>query len=243
MYIYKITNNINNKIYIGKSTDSRANKIRNYYGSGLLINRAIEKYGIENFTKEILEKCDNNTELCVKEKYWIEVYNSRNLEIGYNIAEGGDGGDTISNHPNADKIKSKISKSLKNRIFTEEHKINLRKNHNSKDPKVGIKISNALKGRKKSQDHKKKLAEASSRYNKKIGRWVGDDNPMKKYNYKWAHNPSTGKKKRIVENSELPKGFIWGYGDRKKIYTNCKFCNRRMVNTSIVRHERVCSEK
>ena len=47
MEIYKITNLINNKIYIGKDTTSDPN----YFGSGLLINRAFKKYGKENFTK------------------------------------------------------------------------------------------------------------------------------------------------------------------------------------------------
>ena len=51
MRIYIVTNLINNKIYIGKESRNR----NNYFGSGLLINRAIEKYGIINFKKEILE--------------------------------------------------------------------------------------------------------------------------------------------------------------------------------------------
>lgn len=104
MQIYKITNLVNNKIYIGKDTVSD----KNYYGSGVLIKRAIEKYGIKNFKKEIIEECVSNDELCLKEKYWIEHFNSTNLKIGYNISRGGDGGDTLSNNPNLEIIKSKI---------------------------------------------------------------------------------------------------------------------------------------
>jgi len=107
MQIYKITNLINNKIYIGKDTTSD----QNYFGSGLLIRRAIKKYGIENFKKEILDETDNYEDLSIKEKYWIENFNSTNIEIGYNISKGGDGGDTLSNNPNLDIIKEKISNS------------------------------------------------------------------------------------------------------------------------------------
>jgi hypothetical protein len=113
MQVYKITNVVNGKIYIGKDTISD----KNYYGSGVLIKRAIEKYGKENFKKEILEECNSNNELCEKEKYWINYYNSTDLNIGYNISKGGDGGDTLSNNPNIDIIKSKISRVRKGKKY------------------------------------------------------------------------------------------------------------------------------
>lgn len=113
MQIYKITNLINDKIYIGKDTTSD----KNYYGSGVLIKRAIKKYGIENFKKEILEECVSNNELCLKEKYWIDHFNSNNLKIGYNISKGGDGGDTLSNNPNIEIIKSRISNVRKGKKY------------------------------------------------------------------------------------------------------------------------------
>jgi len=106
MQIYKITNLINNKIYIGKDTTSDSN----YFGSGLLINRAIKKYGKENFIKEIIDETDDYDELSKKEIYWIKEYKSTNRKIGYNISKGGDGGDVFSNHPDILLIKEKISK-------------------------------------------------------------------------------------------------------------------------------------
>lgn len=106
MQIYKITNLINNKIYIGKDTTSDPN----YFGSGLLINRSFKKYGKENFTKEVIDITDDCDELSKKEIYWISHYKSTDRKIGYNIAPGGDGGDTLSNHPDLDLIREKISK-------------------------------------------------------------------------------------------------------------------------------------
>ena len=50
-YIYKITNLIDKKIYIGKSTRCSKWYIEHYYGSGIVIKQAIQKYGKQNFKK------------------------------------------------------------------------------------------------------------------------------------------------------------------------------------------------
>lgn len=102
--IYKITNKINNKIYIGKSinikerwiTHIRESNISNeqwdsnYRGVKTPFHSAIRKYGTENFTFEVLEECDRE-QLNDKEKYWIKELNATNRNIGYNVTLGGDG--------------------------------------------------------------------------------------------------------------------------------------------------------
>lgn len=90
MVIYKTTNLITGKIYVGKDARNRLA----YLGSGTLLKRSLRKHGRENFTKEILEECSSLEELSLKEKFWIEKLDSRNPEIGYNILEGGEGGDS-----------------------------------------------------------------------------------------------------------------------------------------------------
>lgn len=87
--IYMIENKINGKKYIGQSNDVKrrwsdhCNKKEKYTS---LINRAINKYGKENFIFSIIEDfCEDYNE---KEKYWINFYNS--IENGYNIAPGGE---------------------------------------------------------------------------------------------------------------------------------------------------------
>lgn len=88
--IYKTTNLINGKIYIGQLT--RIDKYKkDYFGSGVKIRAAIKKYGAENFKREILLECDNQDDLNEAEIFFIKEYKSQNSKIGYNIAEGGKG--------------------------------------------------------------------------------------------------------------------------------------------------------
>lgn len=92
--IYKITNLVNGKVYIGQSIHISTRlyqhkKIRGI-SHGSLIDKAIQKYGVENFSFEILELCLKN-ELDEKEKKFIQEYNSITPN-GYNIKEGGQGG-------------------------------------------------------------------------------------------------------------------------------------------------------
>lgn len=88
MIIYEIKNKINGKIYIGQHS---SDNLESYWGSGKLIKKAINKYGIENFERSILEKCFTKDELNEREKYWIKEKNS--IVNGYNLTEGGTGGD------------------------------------------------------------------------------------------------------------------------------------------------------
>ena len=88
MVIYKTINLLNNKFYIGK--DEKNNP--KYLGSGKILKLAISKYGIENFKKEILEVCSTKQQLEEQEKFWINHLSATTL--GYNITEGGTGGQT-----------------------------------------------------------------------------------------------------------------------------------------------------
>lgn len=95
--IYIITNNINGKVYIGQSKNIqqrwKAHRTRPFNSNAETYNtplyRAIRKYGLNNFSFEILEECLVE-ELNKKEKYYIDKYNSNDLEHGYNLTNGGD---------------------------------------------------------------------------------------------------------------------------------------------------------
>lgn len=143
MIIYKTTNLINGKIYIGQ--DSHNNP--NYLGSGKLLNRAIKRYGIHNFKKEVLEYCSDQRMLNEREIYWIDYYTSYKHTIGYNITLGGTGGNTWRHNPNKEMIREKL-KQRPRHIWTEEEKDKQRGDANpAKRPEVRAKISQAKKGR------------------------------------------------------------------------------------------------
>lgn len=86
--IYKITNMINKKIYIGQKINPYKT-FKYYWGSGILIKRAIKKYGKENFTKEILCECFSIKDMEEKETKYIIEHKSYDTNVGYNILKRG----------------------------------------------------------------------------------------------------------------------------------------------------------
>lgn len=92
-YIYKTTNLENGKFYIGqKKSDTFLGE--NYLGSGVRLRSAIKHHGEDKFIVEMIDTADSREELNNKEIYWIDKLDATNLDIAYNIALGGDGGNT-----------------------------------------------------------------------------------------------------------------------------------------------------
>ena len=95
-FIYKITNTINGKSYIGQTIQNVKERFYQHCAtkcskvvSNMAIHRAIKKYGKSNFTVEVIEEIDS-TNLNYRERYWIKYYNSYNN--GYNSTKGGQDG-------------------------------------------------------------------------------------------------------------------------------------------------------
>ena len=109
-YIYITTNTLNNKIYVGQHKSFCFD--HRYYGSGKALKNAINKYGISNFTCQLLEECSSKEQLDEREKYWIKYYNSTDSKIGYNITSGGGG---VCGYSLSEEAKNKLRESTRNR--------------------------------------------------------------------------------------------------------------------------------
>jgi len=191
-YIYLITNKINGKIYVGKHSTNNLDD--GYMGSGVVIKKAINKYGIENFTKDYLAFCDTENKLNWFEKFYIKKYKAR--ETGYNLTDGGDG--VLGWHHSEEtkeKLRKPLSESTKQKLrdfniglhhseetkikmhnshigktFSEEHKqhiSNVRKGKASephRSERTKFKISNNMKGVSKSESHKQHMRKPKNRY-------------------------------------------------------------------------------
>lgn len=95
-YIYKITNNINQKVYIGKTLRTIQERWKQHIVSSQRLQhkdrplyRAFNKYGIDNFSIEIIEEISDVDLINQRECYWIQYYNS--FHYGYNATKGGEG--------------------------------------------------------------------------------------------------------------------------------------------------------
>lgn len=158
--IYKITNLINGKFYIGQSIDV-VNRIRDHKCPrsllrGYPIYRAFKKYGLENFKFETLEECPIE-KLNDKEIYYIQV-----LKPHYNVNEGGVGN---RGHKVSHQLKKRFSLLGKERWqnMTDEQRLNFCKN-NLTGPRVGhsvpestrLKLRLANIGKKQSAETKQK---------------------------------------------------------------------------------------
>lgn len=116
MIIYKITNKLNNKCYIGQTSETLQKRVKRHFGYQCKENdtkfyRVIRKYGKDNFYFEQIDESNNQDELDEKEVYWIHFYDSVNNGYNSKNDKGKCGGDTLTHNPNLDKIREKISKS------------------------------------------------------------------------------------------------------------------------------------
>ena len=118
-FIYKITNKINSKSYIGQTIQNVKERFYQHCAtkcskavSNMAIHRAIKKYGKSNFTVEVIEEIDS-TNLNDRERYWIRYYDSYNN--GYNSTEGGQDGIKLFKNLDTESIvrEYKSGKSLR----------------------------------------------------------------------------------------------------------------------------------
>ena len=136
-YIYRITNKVNGKTYIGQHKYKDLND--SYMGSGVLLAKAKKKYGIENFAKEILYSSIQYKETADDVERFAIAKERALGKAEYNIADGGQGGNL------GEEAIRRMSEANKGRHHTEETK---------------RKISEANKGKPRSEEWKKKISES-----------------------------------------------------------------------------------
>ena len=191
-YIYKTTDLLNNKIYVGQH---KAKKFTDkYIGSGVKLRIRIREIGIHNFKVELLEECENKQKLCEREEFWIRHFQSCDSKIGYNIIDT-----AFDNIKQANKFYC--------RGLTTYYNVELKKEirlHPGEEIPEGY-----VKGRLPfSEEHRKKLGRKGKRngmYNKHR---FGEKNPC--FGKKWIYNPKTLEQRYINKDEILPEGFAYG---------------------------------
>lgn len=212
MLIYKTTNVITGKIYIGQ--DSKNNP--GYFGSGVKIKNSITKYGIENFRKETLCECSTQEELDEMEIFWIAELNSQNILIGYNIHKGG------THFVECDgTTREKISRTLKGRKLPKEtcEKMSLSRTGDGHWMKKNDFQGFSDETKKKMSDAKKGIKQSSETIEKRsksmVERWKDEDFRKQRSDENLGEdNPFFGKthtedvRKRISESQKGKKWYI-----------------------------------
>ena len=208
-YIYKTTNLINNKFYIGKHCTT---KIENdYLGSGKRLRYSIRKYGKENFKKEILEFCENHEVLAVREK---EIVNQEmlNNSLCMNLMIGGEGGYNFKSIEDANNF-SKMGLNKKKLLWETDKNWadKTRRNMSNGIKKVLPKIKKSLtelykikggnfKNKKHSEESKNKIR------NSHKGKGLKESNSQ--FGTMWVTNGIINKK--IKQTDIIPQGYYKG---------------------------------
>ena len=174
--VYKITNKLNNKIYIGSSVNCKGRwSVHKCKASDQYISRAMKKYGVENFIFEIIETCEIE-QLREREQYWLDHFKSYDREIGYNIgicAERPMFKVEVSEETR--KFRSELGKTWvgdKNPFFGKTHTEETKKAISEALKGKSAGENNPNYGKKHSPEALKKISEASMGRDTKTGRKV-----------------------------------------------------------------------
>lgn len=209
--IYRITNKINGKTYIGQHKYKKLND--KYMGSGKLITKAKKKYEIENFAKQILEFDIPDVDLANDWEQMYILFERAKGKAEYNIANGGNGKGTVSeetkrklseinkgsNHPMygkhlSDETRKKISEANKGKLISEEQRKHLSEVMKGRTPWKGKPAWN--RGKTTPDEIKKKISEAN----------------------KGKHFASEGTRKKMHETKRQWKVKHWKLVDGKRVW-------------------------
>lgn len=214
--IYKITNLVNSKIYIGMHQTNDLDD--GYMGSGTYLNRAKEKYGLENFTKEYLHFLDSYEEMRDKEKELVDKDFLLREDV-YNLTLGGEGGgwyymntaDGIAYRTNTENFKNWYIAGTKAYLLKYNSDPVYKQNVIDRMRVIAKKGIIAIKekypngtfyGRTHDIKSKEAIGKANSIHQK------GEGNS--RYGTIWIHNIDLKQSKNIEKNCPIPKGWLKG---------------------------------
>lgn len=177
-YLYRIINQVNQKVYIGQSNKEKERWRQHKYfaknpeKTGQYIHRAMAKYGVENFIYEVISICKTSEDADFTETQLINQYNSRNKENGYNLAPGGDIPwnrglpkelNPLTGVPRSEETKRKISEATIGKIMppcSEDRKQKMSEKYSGRTlPAAWVeKIANSHRGKKRSAESKQRMS-------------------------------------------------------------------------------------
>lgn len=197
-YIYKTTNILNGKIYVGQHKSNKFNQ--DYIGSGVLLRREIIIIGKKHFKVELLEECGNREDLCDREVFWIEKLSATDSNIGYNISDS-----TLEKKRTESKYYCRNTKTYSN--IKENKEIRLLEEEEIPEGYTGGRLP-------MTKEWCKKIARHGDR-NGMYGVYrYGDDNPC--YGKIWYYNPVDKDVIYINSTETPPDGYISGNPNNKK---------------------------
>lgn len=216
MKIYKITNIVTNKIYIGKTIKTLTERMSRHFWSAIknspyYLHKSIKKYGKENFIIEEIEVCNSLEQLNEREIYWIKELNSK-IPNGYNMTDGGEGADTFTNNPNKEIIRKKIRDKLIGKKLTKKHikNIIIGKKNNPMSDENRQKISIINKNNKYALGYKH-TNNAKIKISKNHRRIQTEETKLK---LSQAHTGKTLSQEHCKKISELKKGNTYRKGKK-----------------------------
>jgi group I intron endonuclease len=169
-YLYRITNTVNGKIYIGQTINPGSRwyshkKEANRENPRMVIARAIKKYGSSGFLFELIACCHNQGDANETEAKLVRQYDSQNSEKGYNIAPGG------MNAPKSEEWKRKVSEKLMGHKVSRETRDKVSKGNTGKKRSDEFKknVGNFWRGRERSEEHRQNLSESLKGNTNSIG--------------------------------------------------------------------------
>lgn len=106
--VYLILNKLNGKMYVGQTVQSLKNRMARHLSGDQYIDRALKKYGLENFYYGVIKSCASKAEMDYWEKFFIAALKTKS-PIGYNLTDGGEGTVGIERTP---EQRAKLSAAL-----------------------------------------------------------------------------------------------------------------------------------